>query len=268
MKKIITLGPSGTYAEIASQKFNIDLSLSSLIEMENTIDQVFKKAYLGDYLVLPFDNSIDGYVQRTLDLLYESNYYITHVNELSIDFSLISNENSLENIKNVYVQFKAHAQCYNFLKNFSHFNYITTDSNTESLNRFTASPNESCTIIPTHLISSNFELIIHHVHDTLDNKTRFVLLENKLNIPDFEVIKAYVVLSPNIDQPGLLHDILYSFKMLNINLTSIISRPKKNTSGKYNFFIELSFLRENYNDLINELEKNKNFSTKILGVYK
>lgn len=268
MKKILTLGPIGTYASIAAQKFNKDLNLDSIINYEPTIDACFENFDKYDYLVLPFDNSIDGYVQRTLDLLYESPYYINYENELNIDFSLVSNETSLVDIKNVYVQFKTHAQCYNFLKQFKHFNYITTDSNTTSLNDFMLKQKHSAAIIPSHLISSSFELIIHHIHDTLNNRTRFVLIKKSLDIPKDNVLKVYIVLSPNEDKPGLLHDMLHSFKELNINLSSIISRPKKNSLGNFNFFIELKLEKINYDKLLDTLKINKNFTTKILGVYK
>lgn len=261
----ITLGPKGTYSELASHQLLTDLNLISDIKLYSSIDLCFTN--FRESMVLPFDNSIDGYVQRTLDLLYERNLFITHQTKLPISFSLVSNEANINDIETIYVQFKAHNQCLNFLSKFSHFNYITTDSNVSSLNEFLKNEKKSAAIIPTHLISSHFELIIHQIHDTLDNTTRFAFIENKLAIPNSKSIKSMIVLSPNDDKPGLLHDILLNFKSLNINLTSIISRPKKSHPGVFNFFIEIGLNRDNYKELVYLLNKNPNFKTTILGVY-
>ena len=79
---------------------------------------------------------------------------------------------------------------------------------------------------------------------------------------------ASLVISPKIDRPGLLYDILGIFKKYDINLTSIISRPTKKVLGTYHFFIETKFINFNpkkFSMLLDIIRES--FNVKLLGIY-
>src|SRR5690554_7319519 len=92
MAKLMTLGTNLSYSDLASKQFIKQLNLDVTIYFEPSIDSAFHALKNAKYLVLPIENAIDGYIQRTLDLLYKHNFYITHVLELPVDFSLVSDE--------------------------------------------------------------------------------------------------------------------------------------------------------------------------------
>ncbi len=269
VKKLITLGPSGTYSEIAAKKFIKQLNLQVKITYEPSIDYCFHGFKTADYLVLPIENSIDGYIQRTLDLLNISNAFIISELNLPITFSLVSNEASLEDIETVYVQFKTKNQCLDFFFHYKHLKFVITDSNSQSLALHLKNPKHTAAVIPSHLVKSFYQLTIHHIEDQLTNQTRFILIGKNQISPDLNIdYKALISLSPTIDKPGLLYHLLSYFTELNINLKSIISRPKMNTLNAYEFFLEVDVNGNTLDQLLKTIHQNKNLNMKLLGVYK
>lgn len=268
MKKLITLGSTLSYSDLASKAIIKNLSLDAQIFFEPSIDSAFKTFNSSDYLVLPIENAIDGYIQRTLDLLYKHNYFITNVIELPVDFSLVSNVTSLNEIQTVYVQFKAKNQCLDFLESLGHVKYITTDSNTESLDKMLSDKNASAAIIPKHLIQTHFLLTIHNIHDQKLNHTRFALIEKNITVPKVDKVhKAMLSITPKLDQVGLLYDLLKHFKNLDINLSSIISRPRMEKTSPYHFFLEIDTTPSKFETLMKQLKLDNALDIKILGVY-
>ncbi len=269
LKKLVTLGPSGTYSEIAAKKFINTLNLDAKLVFEPSIDFCFDRFKTADYLVLPLENSIDGYVQRTLDLLYDNkNYFINKELSIPITFSLVSSETSLDDVETIYVQFKTQNQCMNFFHQFKHFKYVITDSNSQSLNLHLKNPSKTAAVIPTHLVRKHHQLTINHIEDQSTNQTRFVLIDKSLwDKSQSAKMKVLLVLSPNVDKPGLLYNLLGHFAKLNINLSSIMSRPKKDKVGTYHFFLELNILSNNFDSLLETLKLSKDLNITLLGVY-
>ena len=266
--KIHTLGPKGTYSEIASEQFKSKLTYNYEIILHPSIDHVFNQLNENDLLVLPFENRVDGYIQRTIDLIHQNNLYINSILSLNISFSFISNEKKINDIKNIYVQFKAKKQVLNFLSKYQGFNFIITESNSESLNLYLKNQSNSAVIIPSHLVLNDYNIVINNIEDIKDNMTKFVLVSCDLKLTNHhKSLKVFISLTPNDDKPGLLYDLLSDFKKLNINLSAIISRPRKDVINKYHFYLELDTYLKDFNNLKNILKNNKSLTTKILGVY-
>lgn len=269
LKKLITLGPAGTYSEIAAKKFIKELNIQAKIMYEPSIDFCFESFKTADYLVLPLENSIDGYIQRTLDLLNISNAFITHELKLPITFSLVSNETSIEDIETIYVQFKTRNQCQNFFFKYKHFKFVITDSNSQSLLLHQKNPKKTATVIPTHLVKSPHLLTINQLADDQFNQTRFILVDKQKFDHINEInLKALISLTPTLDKPGLLYHLLSYFTNLNINLKSIISRPKASTISAYEFFLEIDVTHKTLEQLIKTISALSNLNIKLLGVYK
>jgi len=268
MAKLMTLGTNLSYSDLASKQFIKQLNLDATIYFEPSIDSAFHALKNAKYLVLPIENAIDGYIQRTLDLLYKHNFYITHVLELPVDFSLVSDETSLNDIDTIYVQFKAKNQCLDFLSQIPHVKFITTDSNTESLHLHLNNTKRTAAIIPKHLIDKDFLLTIHNIHDQMLNHTRFALIEKNYQKPSTnKPLKALLSIKPKKDEVGLLYNLLNHFKTLDINLSSIISRPRMEKLSPYHFFLEIDTNILQFDNLMNKLESENALDIKILGVY-
>ena len=303
---IAVLGPKGTFCDKAYEEYDKKYKkmhgegLSPVYCA--TIDDVFE-TMCGDnscqYGIVPVENTLDGYVQRTLDLLLEKEVYIVDENQVAVQFMLVGNASSVEEIKKVYVQFKANGQCREFLRTLHNVDIITTDSNMESFYKI-GEETGAAAIVPQHLVEiSDKKVIVENVTDAKENYTRFIIFgHGSLDVenPDLQKqledmlitrreaeedrnsdmedlltkkVRIPVYIMPATDRPGILFDILRRFYEQRINLISIMSRPTKQAMGTYNFYIEIDCLVERLDAVCETLRQIQVYNDiKILGVYK
>lgn len=266
---IIVLGKENSYTDLAAQTFIKKFGLKDKISYYHHIDACFKSFAHDDYLILPIENSIDGFLQHHMDLLYASGASIIGETYQSISFDFVSYQKASE-IRHVVGHETALHQCTQFLKDFSHVSFHHASHNIESLEMLNTYKLESwAAIIPSHLTKDIYVTHKKHIHDIKDNHTRFFLLsKNKTNTLSSKTAKCYLVIEPNKDYAGLLQEILNDFKAASINLTSIISRPLKTKMGHYRFFIECDLSDTAFNDFINILSLDKSYKINLLGLYK
>lgn len=271
MKKIAVLGPEGTYCDIACKNYlykeNLDYEIKyypSILKASMAVDD-------NTMAMLPFENTLDGFVIESLDYILLNRLYIIGQTKLDIDFAFVSNCDNEADIENLYVQFKAYGQCISFINEYN-FNIITTQSNTESLNKLLQSQGKYAAIIPMHLLDKyHFKIEKHHIADSKSNETRFFVV-SKSNDYNYKSnnLESSLIIASKIDRPGILYEILKEFHNFNINLKSIMSRPMKTEMGKYRFFIECSLKKEKIKDifkLVNNLENDNELKVNILGIY-
>lgn len=270
MSKIATLGPAGTFSEIAVNRYSKSINENVEIMFYPTITKVFNaidnECEIG---VIPIENTLDGYVQLTLDLISQTNLNIIYETIVPIQFAFVSNSNILETEK-IYAQFKTQGQCYKFLEQFSYLKTITTESNGESLYEVKKGVLGEGAIIPKHVLKSEtFNFVMENITDSYENETRFILLSKKSIT--YEVNKRYktsIVIMDAMDKPGMLSNILNVFSERDINLTSIISRTTKKKLGKYYFFIDIDghYIKDkNIKIAIDKIKENN--LVKVLGSY-
>lgn len=270
MKKIAVLGPEGTYSDIAAKKY-LEGMETRKIEYYPSILKTAQAVSSDTIAILPFENTLDGFVLESMDQIISHNFHIISQLKLDIDFAFVSNASCMEEVKNCYVQFKAHGQCLDFLSRYG-FSVIITQSNTESLSRVLQSDASYGAIVPIHTLKDNpFQITILHIADSSSNETRFFIVSSE---PAEKSLKEYaeasVVITTRVDRPGILYDILKNFHDLSINLKSIMSRPMKTEMGKYRFYVECSLMKkdvEALDILVNRFEHQNNFTVKVLGIY-
>lgn len=242
MNKIATLGPTGTFSELAVKKYEqlIDNNIEMVFypNITKVFNSIGSECAIG---IIPIENTLDGYVQLTLDLLSQTDLNIIYEIVIPIQFAFVGN-NDISAIKKTYVQFKTQGQCYKFLEQLDNFKIITTESNGESYEQVKKCILGESAIIPKHMINSekSFPFTIENVTDSKDNETRFVVLsKHNINYDNNRRYKTSIVIMDAMDKSGMLSNILNEFSKRNINLTSIISRPTKKELGKYYFFIDI-----------------------------
>lgn len=271
MKKIAALGPKGTYCDIAVRRFLEENNFDYEIEYYPSIVKTANALEKTDLAIIPFENTLDGFVVEGLDQIIKNHYWISQQIKLNIDFAFVANAKNIENIKYCYCQFKAYGQCLDFITK-NKFNIITTESNGESLDKIMEANEEYAAIIPMHLAAKNrFSINIPHVADSQNNETRFFIIsKEKKDIEINDNMEASIVIeSFGEDRPGTLYDILRQFHDEKINLKSIMSRPMKTEMGKYKFYFECTVNSSNVdklNKIKNNIEKT-NSRVSILGIY-
>ncbi|PKG98562.1 prephenate dehydratase domain-containing protein [Paraglaciecola sp. MB-3u-78] len=271
MLKILTLGPAGTFSEVAAHKFIKQQSESFSISFLPSIKSVLHEiGYSCDIGILPIENFSEGFIAVVLDELVELDLCIIDEIILPIEFSFVANTPNIKEVKELFVQFVAKGQCFEFISSLDKINIQLTESNIESLHKCLDTEAKVGAIVPTGSFDSDqFAITINKVNDYDNNQTRFLAISggNTHQIPNNANKTSLIVLDDD-DHPGLLGEVLQSFSARQINLTNIISRPTRKTFGKYHFFIELEGSQNDVRLAAALHEISQRNKVKVLGSYK
>ncbi|EPJ44917.1 MAG: prephenate dehydratase [Osedax symbiont Rs2] len=116
----------------------------------------------------------------------------------------------------------------------------------------------------------DFSCVVENINDYSNNQTRFLLFagqpNNTMSDQCVEYKTSLIVLDDD-DQPGYLEGILSKFTKRQINLTSIASRPTRQTFGKYHFFIDLDGHQLDANVSAALVEIQQTYKVRVLGSY-
>src|SRR5690606_15431552 len=172
------LGPAGTFSNVAAkQHFGTAPDLVPCA----SIDEVFRQAETGtaDFAVVPVENSTEGAVGRTLDLLLQTSLTICSEVVLRVRQNVLRKSDSLEGVARVYSHSQSLAQCQNWLaRNLPGAARIPVASNAEAA-RLAASEPDACAVGPA-LAAEHYGLhvVTPDIEDEAHNATRFLVLGN------------------------------------------------------------------------------------------
>lgn len=263
---IAYLGPEGTYTQAAVLKqFGHSVNTLAL----RTIPEVFKSvqsenAHFG---IVPIENSTEGVVTHTLDMLLKSDLKICGEILLRIQHNLLSNEADLSAVKIVYAHEQALAQCRNWLNRYlPHVDCQAVASNGHAAKMAAEKPASAA--IAAQMASDLYGLgiLAAGIEDEANNTTRFLVIGQQLLEATGEDKTSLVVSSNN--HPGLLHQLLEPIARHGINMTRLESRPSRQGIWEYVFFIDIEGHQndENVNSLLAEIKKLSSLF-KVLGSY-
>jgi chorismate mutase / prephenate dehydratase len=240
-QRVAYLGPVGTFSEQAAVQF-----FGSSIEHVPcvTFDEVFHAATAGtaDFGVVPVENSSEGVVTRSLDLLLNSPLHIIGEVSMLVRHHLLRLSRSLEAIEVVLAHPQALAQCQSWLgKHLPDVERRAVSSNAEGARL--AAGNPAWAGIGSERAGTEFGLHIaaHAIQDDAFNRTRFavVCLPQVLDAPQASGrdCVSLVVSVPN--RPGAVHDILVPLKRHGVSMTRFESRPARSGQWEYYFYIDV-----------------------------
>jgi chorismate mutase/prephenate dehydratase len=240
-QRVAYLGPAGTFTEEAALRF----FGSSIHKVPcNNFDEVFHAATSGaaEFGVIAVENSTEGVVTRSLDLLLNSPLHIVGEISLLVRHHLLRTTVSLEGIEVVLAHPQALAQCQQWLNtHLPHAERRAVSSNAEGA-RLAAS-NPAWAGIASERASSEFGLHIaaHAIQDDAFNRTRFVVVCLPSTLPTPAATgkdcTSLVVSVPN--RPGAVHDMLVPLKKHGVSMTRFESRPARSGQWEYYFYIDL-----------------------------
>jgi prephenate dehydratase len=271
-KKIITLGPKGTFSNQAARLVGGDEIRT--IQYTTTIPQIAREVIQDDNVlgVVPIENSTSGTVGQAQDSLVDSDVII--INELQIDihFSLVSNV-PLDQVRQYFCHSEAFNQTMFFTaEHMPEAKVIFSNSNIHSGELFLEREQEPvAAVIPKALVAREnaFEekLVATNVQDCKQNITRFVVIR-KTPVdykPDFSKNKTSLFIEFKEDRHSLLFELLREFHVFGINLCRLESRPLKNAPWYYRFFIDL-INNHRVASCLEELQK-QDISYKVFGSF-
>jgi len=240
-QRVAYLGPAGTFSEQAAVQF-FGASIEHIACV--SFDEVFHAAASGnaDFGVVPVENSTEGVVTRSLDLLLQSPLHIVGEISLMVRHHLLRTSASLEGIQAVMAHPQALAQCQGWLnKHLPDVERRAVSSNAEGARL--AAGNPAWAGIAGERAASEFglHLAAQAIQDDAFNRTRFavVCLPQTLQAPQASGrdCVSLVVSVPN--RPGAVHDILVPLKQHGVSMTRFESRPAKSGQWEYYFFIDV-----------------------------
>ncbi len=241
--KVGYLGPSGTYCQEAVEILAASMGECMQVEYPTIYDALnHVQSKEVDCAVVPIENSIEGSVNVTLDILAESiELKIKGEIILPVRHCLLARKETLRHdIKLILSHPQALAQCSKFLQaEFSGVETRYTLSTAEGAKQVAQSQEKWAAIAnPKAGEVYNLVQICKGIQDDINNATRFVVvaLEDSERTSSYD--KTSIVFSTE-DKPGSLYRVLDIFNLWGINLTRIESRPAKNQLGRYIFFVDI-----------------------------
>ena len=265
MKRVSFQGERGAYSEAASLSF-----FGNEIEAIPcfTFADVLKNTENGDsdYSILPIENSLEGGVGESNDLLLSTNLNVVGEIYHRIHHCLIGT-GPLAEITVVYSHPQALGQCRKFIQKNDLVimpSYDTAGS--VKMLRDLHTDFESCIASKEAAKIYDVPVIQEGIEDNANNYTRFLIF-SKEKSDKTDNSKTSIIFSVK-HEAGTLYQIINEFYQNKINLTKIESRPNKNTLGEYNFYVDFEGHQDDstIKDVLQKLSGNTTF-LKILGSY-
>jgi chorismate mutase/prephenate dehydratase len=258
-------GPEATFThQAAIRRFGSSLRYVP----QKTIGDVFAEVsrHRADYGVVPVENSTEGVVTHTLDMLVDSDLKIVSQIVMPIQHCLCSKAPRGQ-IKKLFSHPQPLAQCRGWVQNhFRNAELIETSSTTRAAELAGAEPNAAA--ITSALAAEKYGLHIleSDIQDSAGNATRFLVLGRQCSPPTGQDRTSLMI--SITDKVGALHRALACFRRFRINLTKIESRPNKRKAWEYFFFVDCDGHQSDAKvaNAIRLLEEQCNF-VKVLGSY-
>ena len=262
------LGPKGTFSERATLK-HFGLAADAL--PVPSIDEVFRAVESGsaDYGVVPVENSTEGAVGRSLDLMPQTPMKVCGEVVVRIHHHLMSKTKPADfgAIKRVFSHGQSLAQCHEWLNsNLPKAERVAVASNAEAARR--AADEAGSAAVAGEMAAEHYglEILASNIEDEPNNTTRFLVLGDYQPKPSGRD-KTSLVLSAR-NRAGAVYEMLTPFATRGVSMTKFESRPSRMALWEYLFFVDIEGHRDDANvaAALVEVEGIAGF-LKVLGSY-
>jgi chorismate mutase / prephenate dehydratase len=237
--RVSYLGPEGTFSEQALRK-HFGRAVDALPAA--SVDEAFRRCESGtaQFTVVPVENSTEGAVGRTLDLLLATPLRICGEIELRVHQNLMSRADKISSVKIIYSHAQSLAQCNGWLsQNLAGVERVPVTSNAEAARR--AAHEAGAAAIAGEAAAERYQLAVlaRSIEDDPNNTTRFLVLGNLEPGPTGRDRTSLVMSAEN--KPGAVHALLTPLAQHRVSMTRIESRPARARFAlwEYVFFIDV-----------------------------
>jgi prephenate dehydratase len=265
MLRVAFQGERGAYSEAAAVHFFEEgvqtIPYPTFYEVLESTEQ-----NNSDYSILPVENSLEGSVGESYDLLLTTKLNVVGEIYHRIKHCLIGFD-SLEKIDTVYSHPQALGQCRKFIQEHK-LKSIPTYDTAGSVKILLELKKDNLACIASKKAAEiyNVPIIKEGIEDNINNYTRFLILANKKQEKTSKDKTSIIFSIKHV--PGALYSILEKFNTNKINLTKIESRPTKFTPWEYNFYVDFEGNLEDHHvkEMLERIKQHILF-LKILGSY-
>ncbi len=231
------LGPAGTFSEAAALK-----RFGSAIQGEacGTIDEVFRAVESGEvnYGVVPVENSTEGAVGRTLDLLLNTPLKVCGEVMLPIHQCLMTKACDLSAVRVVYSHPQSLGQCQGWLNaHLPQAERRTASSNAEAARLASQEPGSAAIAGERAAAQFGLNICVANIEDDARNTTRFLVLGAQDVAPSGQDKTSLVLSAAN--RPGAVHDLLVPLARHGVSMSKLESRPARSGLWEYVFYIDI-----------------------------
>ncbi len=230
-------GELGAYSEEAAVNF---FGAGILVRPLESLEDVFKSVEQDEsqFGIAPIENSLEGSISRSYDLLLDSSLKVCGEIELQISHCLIANHGvTLNSIRRIYSHPQALGQCQAFIK---HLNceLIPTYDTAGSVKFIKEKMVTDGAAIASPRAAEIYKMnvITCGIEDNPNNFTRFFVLA-KEDAPPSGNDKTSVVFAVK-HKPGALFKFLEQLAINKVNMTKLESRPTRQKPWDYNFYLD------------------------------
>jgi prephenate dehydratase len=241
--RIAYLGPQGTFSEEAAllQAARDDGTLVPFSTFPALVSAV--ETGLANRAVLPIENSLEGSISTTLDLLIEESKLKIH-DELVLPIRhhlAVVPGTPFSDIRYVVSKPEAFGQCRRFLDRcLPGVEQVAALSTAAAVADVIAAGDCSRAAIGPRRAAELYdaEILARDIQDNDSNVTRFIVLAWEDNQPTGRD-KTSLCFTVQRNIPGALVQVLTELSVSNIQMTKVESRPMKSVLGDYYFLVDI-----------------------------
>lgn len=261
------LGPKGTFSERAAVKH---FGESAVAQPCASIDEVYRsvESNAADFGVIPVENSTEGAVGRSLDLMPQTPLKTCGEVLIRIHHHLMASDlTQYSAIQKVFSHGQSLAQCHEWLNaNLPHAERVAVASNAEAARRASLEPFSAA--VAGEMAAEHYKLTIlaSNIEDEPNNTTRFLVLGNYEPKPTGKDKTSLVLSAAN--RAGAVYEMLTPFAKRGVSMSKFESRPSKVAVWEYLFFVDIDGHQDDANvaEAMAELKKIAGY-VKVLGSY-
>jgi chorismate mutase/prephenate dehydratase len=231
------LGPPGTFSEQAVyQQFGSAVEGLPCV----SIDEVFRATEAGtaDFGVVPVENSSEGAVNRTLDLMLGTTAIISGEISIPVHHSLMSKTGSMDGVSVVCAHSQALAQCQMWLNlHYPNIERRAVASNAEAA--VMASKDATVAAVASEMAGEQYKLgvVQPHIQDDPHNRTRFAVIGQLQTNASGADQTSLVLAVPN--KAGAVYNLLAPLAKHGVSMTRFESRPARIGTWEYYFYVDI-----------------------------
>jgi chorismate mutase / prephenate dehydratase len=238
------LGPRGTFSERATLKH---FGLAAEAVPVSSIDEVFRavESRTADFGVVPVENSTEGAVGRSLDLMPQTPMQVCGEVIVRIHHHLMSKARPADfaAIARVFSHGQSLAQCHEWLNtNLPHVERVAVASNAEAARRASEEPGSAAVAGEMAAEHYKLEILASNIEDEPNNTTRFLILGDYRPKPSGRDKTSMILSAKN--RAGAVYEMLTPFAKRGVSMTKFESRPSRVAVWEYLFFVDIEGHRD------------------------
>jgi chorismate mutase/prephenate dehydratase len=231
------LGPPGTFSEMALRK---QFGATVIADPCGSIDEVMRDVEAGttDYGIVPIENSTEGSITRTLDLLLATTLSIIAEVSLPVHHNLLTRRGDMQGVSRICAHSQALAQCVNWLnQHHAPLERAAVSSNAEAARLASVDPTVAAIAGESAVALYGLQVVASHIQDDPANRTRFVVVGRQSTTPSGKDKTSLILSVPN--KAGAVYQMLTPLAQHGVSMSRFESRPARGGTWEYWFYVDI-----------------------------